>query len=107
MKNINETSEIREFKKDLQSGIINVYATLRKVNKSGTIRQIGFYYTKNNKLLTLNKLIHDVTEYKFNDKHNGLIIGGCGMDVAFKTLSTFYSLIGIKNHELAAKYNYL
>jgi hypothetical protein len=61
--------------------VINCF--LRHVSSSGMTRRISFYVIKNNKLIGLDWYIEKVLGYKRNYNNEGLVVGGCGMDMGF------------------------
>lgn len=104
--------ELNEYQKKLitaiKKGIIKnprlMIATIKSVAKSGMSRVISFYYiSKNKDLHNLDFLISLIAGNKLKD--NGVFVKGCGMDMIFATLDSFYKGIGLKDFtKLAGSY---
>ena len=60
-----------------------IYCIIRHVSQSGMTRHISFFCIENNQPKFLNGLIADYLDYKMNKYHDALVVGGCGMDMAF------------------------
>lgn len=78
----------RELRKLLKPGD-TVYTVLRHVSSSGMSRRIDLYCIKNNKPRFLSGWAARVLGYKRASKGDGLVVGGCGMDMGFHVV---YSL---------------
>ena len=80
-----------------QKGVI--LATIKSVARSGMSRRISFALIKNNEVLVLDGVISKLTGFKDNGKysHEGLTVGGCGMDMVFHTLECFLQAQGVKD----------
>ena len=76
-----------------QKGVI--LATIKSVARSGMSRRISFALIKNNEVLILDGVISKLTGFK--DSHEGLTVGGCGMDIVFHTLECFLQAQGVKD----------
>lgn len=59
-----------------------VYCTLRRVSSSGMSRVISLHIIENGQLRGIDNLVADATDTK-RAKREGLIMGGCGMDMGF------------------------
>jgi hypothetical protein len=59
-----------------------VYCTLRSVSSSGMSRTISLHIIDNGTLRGIDNLAADATDTK-RAKRDGLIMGGCGMDMGF------------------------
>src|SRR5574343_351720 len=92
------TSELREAFKDGKDS----FCVLRHVSKSGMQRAISFFYIQEPKfdgtksdLVSLDYSIQKICGYKFNRKHGGLTVNGCGMDMGFSVVANLeYKLFG-------------
>ena len=75
---------IKQIKKDykLKKGT-KVYCKLNHVSQSGMTRAISFYVLVDGVLSKLDYSIGKLLCYKFNNKHGGLTVRGCGMDMGF------------------------
>lgn len=62
-----------------------IYCVLRHVSKSGMSRKIDFYKMTKDGPRWLSNYIADILEYR---QDNGLVIGGCGMDMGFHVVYT-------------------
>jgi hypothetical protein len=60
-----------------------VYSILRHVSSSGMSRCIDFFVFRDNEPVCLSGLIKDLGTYKRHATRQGLIVGGCGMDMGF------------------------
>ena len=61
-----------------------VYTTLEHVSKSGMMRVIRLYIIGEDKSpLNITHLACNAIPTKFNTKHYGMEMGGCGMDMGF------------------------
>jgi hypothetical protein len=65
-----------------------IYCIIRHVSYSGMTRHISFFIIDNqdNKPLFLDGLIGDYLDYKRNKTYTGLVVHGCGMDMAFSVV---------------------
>lgn len=85
------TAELRETFK----GGKDIFCVLRHVSKSGMQRAISFFYIENDSLVGLDYSIQKICGYKFNRKHGGLTVNGCGMDMGFSVVANLeYKLFG-------------
>lgn len=73
---------VARLKKLLKPGD-TVYCVLRHVSSSGMSRRIDFYSIRGKEHAFLSGYISRVTGYKFAKHGNGLVVGGCGMDMGF------------------------
>lgn len=60
-----------------------IYTITRHVSRSGMMRRISAFVVKDNKIEDLDWLIAQTGLFKRHSKEEGLIIGGCGMDMHF------------------------
>lgn len=58
-----------------------VYCVLRHASSSGMSRSISFFVLKDNRHVQLDRSILQVGIGKFDRKHDGIKVGGCGMDM--------------------------
>ena len=63
-----------------------VFCIIRHVSQSGMTRHISFFIIKNQQPLFLDNLISDYLDYKPNASYTGLVVRGCGMDMAFSVV---------------------
>ena len=93
VKNILELKKIMSKVKDKR-----VYARVTYVSASGMSRGVTFrVITKKGELLRIDNLIRKITSYRWaREWDNGIVIGGCGMDVIFNTL---YNINSIAMHQ--------
>ena len=60
-----------------------IYCIIRHVSQSGMSRHISFFCIVDNEPRFLSGLIADYLDYRMNKYHDALVVGGCGMDMAF------------------------
>tara|TARA_R110002074_G_scaffold366526_3_gene540485 strand:+ start:197 stop:472 length:276 start_codon:yes stop_codon:yes gene_type:complete len=60
-----------------------IYSIINHVSKSGMTRHISFFKIIDNEPEYINHEINNLLDYKFNKNYNSLVVGGCGMDMAF------------------------
>lgn len=60
-----------------------VYGIVRDVSRSGMQRRISFYAIKDNRPIFLDGMIANLLDYKRSNREEGIIVGGCGMDMCF------------------------
>ena len=60
-----------------------VYTILRHVSSSGMSRAIDCYLIKDNRPYWIGRSAATAAGYKWNSKHDGAQLGGCGMDMGF------------------------
>lgn len=77
-----EAGESLKMLKDWVKPDTQIYTILRHVSRSGMSRQISFVMFQDNQPLYLNYHIGRLFGLKYG-KHDGLIIGGCGMDMGY------------------------
>lgn len=73
---------IRELRKLLKPGD-RVYSIIRHVSSSGMSRRIDFYTIKGNRPMFLTWYIGRLLGYKRPVGKDGIVVGGCGMDMCF------------------------
>ena len=68
-----------------------IYSIIRHVSSSGMTRHISFFIIDNlkepNRILFIDNLISDYLDYKPNSSYTGLVVRGCGMDMAFSVVN--------------------
>jgi len=79
---------IIDLKKRLPPGT-NVYTKTEHVSRSGMMRCISAYVIEDNEPNDISYLVARVIHEKINNKHGGITVGGCGMDMGFHVV---YSL---------------
>lgn len=74
------------------------YASVLHVSSSGMSRVIHFVaITKRGDVYNLDGMIHNITDYNFDNNYYGLRVGGCGMDMIFHVLYTVNTYARIYN----------
>ena len=73
---------IKDLKKYLKPGT-KVYTVLRHCSRSGMLRVIDLYIWKRNEKLRITWGACKATGSTYNIKHEGMTMGGCGMDMGF------------------------
>jgi predicted hydrolase (HD superfamily) len=63
-----------------------IYCIIRHVARSGMTRHISFFIIKDNEPWFLDGKISDYLDYKRNKDYSGLVVHGCGMDMAFSVV---------------------
>lgn len=85
---------IKELKELFKKGKYTVYTVLRHVSRSGMMRRISCFIIVKNKPINIDWYIEKLGTYNRDRNHEGLKIGGCGMDMGFSlvynTSSTVY-----------------
>ena len=79
-----------ETRKELQSKLYfdaTIYSIIKHVSKSGMTRHISFFHIWGNEPYFLTRSISDLLGYKMNKYHDALVVGGCGMDMAFAVVN--------------------
>lgn len=66
-----------------------VHCLVKYVSQSGMSRRISFFVVLDNKRIQcIDWYIAQLTGFKRHAKHEGLVIGGCGMDMGFHVVYT-------------------
>lgn len=60
-----------------------VYTVLRSVSRSGMTRGIDCYLLTQDRPQWLSRLVAKATDTPFDERHDCLKVGGCGMDMGF------------------------
>ena len=67
-----------------------IYSIIRHVSSSGMTRHISFFIIDNlkepNRIVFIDNLISDYLDYRPNKHYTALVVGGCGMDMAFSVV---------------------
>ena len=63
-----------------------IYCIIKHVSQSGMTRHISFFYIRNNEPRFITPRISDFLDYKMNKYHDAIVVGGCGMDMAFSVV---------------------
>jgi len=65
-----------------------IFCIIRHVSKSGMRRHISFFIIdkQSNQPLFIDNLISDYLDYRPNKTYTGLVVNGCGMDMAFSVV---------------------
>ena len=82
MKEKEKQREIEELKRILHPGD-TVYTKVNHVSASGMSRWISLYVFPNGEPRMLDYAVSVITDHKLSRKHEGVEIGGCGMDMGF------------------------
>jgi hypothetical protein len=61
-----------------------IYTVTRHVSRTGMTRCISAFVIYDNDLYLLDWLIDDAGILRMSDKHGGLIVRGCGMDMGYQ-----------------------
>ena len=64
-----------------------IYCIIRHVSQSGMSRHISFFCIVDNEPRFLDGLISDYLDYRHNKSYTALVVGGCGMDMAFSVVN--------------------
>lgn len=92
---------IKTMKKILKPGKV-VYSILRHVSQSGMSRRISFFTIGTDKKpFDLDWYIEKLGDYKRSQHHQGLVVGGCGMDMGFSVVYNVSSILYPKGFKLA------
>ena len=82
-----------------------IYCIIRHVSKSGMSRHISFFCIVNNEPRFLSGLIADYLDYKMNKYHDALVVGGCGMDMAFAVVYNLNSKLSHSKNTTYLEYH--
>ena len=64
-----------------------IYCIIRHVSQSGMTRHISFFCIEANMPRFLDGYISNYLDYRMNKYYNALVVGGCGMDMAFSVVN--------------------
>jgi hypothetical protein len=82
VKDAEKEEAVKHLRKLLKPGD-TVYTVLRHVSGSGMSRRIDLFTIRKNQLCFLSGWVGKALGYKRHPKHDGLTVGGCGMDMGF------------------------
>jgi hypothetical protein len=86
-----------------------VYTILKHVSKSGMMRVIDVYIIRNNEPLRLSWSVAELIGATYDRKHEGVKVGGCGMDMGFHIVNNLSMALfcpGKYEHDAAYKLNH-
>jgi len=63
-----------------------IYCIIKHVSQSGMSRHISFFYIRNNEPRFITPRISDFLDYRMNKHYDAIVVGGCGMDMAFSVV---------------------
>ena len=108
MKTLNK-EQIEKAKQDLLKDIAiydTIYLNLKHTSKSGMYRVFSLYIADNEKkIFNIDRLVSEVLQIKYDNKHYGLGVKGCGMDMGFYIVNSLSNELFGKDNAL--KYSYL
>lgn len=90
-KTLEQQEAIKELKKLLKAGD-TVYTQLNHVSRSGMSRAISLKIIRQNKPRDITWLVSRAADYPIDPNHDGLKVGGGGMDMGF---SVVYNLSAV------------
>jgi len=64
-----------------------IYCIIKHVSQSGMTRHISFFCIVDNQPKFLDGSISKYLDYRMNKYYNALVVGGCGMDMAFSVVN--------------------
>jgi len=70
-----------------------VYTSVVKVAPSGMSRHIKCYIVLDGRIQDITGWVGDLLDYRQSDKTNGLVVGGCGMDMGFHVVYSLASVL--------------
>jgi hypothetical protein len=74
-----------------------IHTVMRHVSRSGMYRMIDAYVIKGGDALRISWSAALATGFRYDRKHEGIGVGGCGMDVGFEVVYALsYALHGMK-----------
>lgn len=78
-----EKQEAREQLKEIIGDTRTIYTKLNHVSRSGMYRVIDVFIIQDNKPLRISWSVAKAIGNKYDRRHEGVGIGGCGMDMGF------------------------
>jgi hypothetical protein len=90
IKTIENVTELFETRTELKSKLYfdaTIYSIIKHVSQSGMTRHISFFHIWGNEPYFLTRSISDLLGYKMNKHHDAIIVGGCGMDMAWSVVN--------------------
>jgi hypothetical protein len=94
--------EARDKARDRLEKIVGVYdqdifCIIRHVSQSGMTRHISFFNIVSGQPFFLDGLIRDYLGYRYNKTYTGLVVEGCGMDMAFSVVNHLQEQLNYEN----------
>ena len=83
-----------------------IYCIIRHVSQSGMSRHISFFCIVDNEPRFLDGLISDYLDYRHNKSYTGLVVGGCGMDMAFSVVNNLQEEMNYSKNTYHNNYNF-
>ena len=83
---------IQRLREVLKKGDV-LFTQLMHVSSSGMTRHIKVRQLKHDTALNWSYLVSKVVGWKQSEKTNGIIVGGCGMDMGFHLVYTLSSIL--------------
>ena len=80
---VEQAVAILELRKLIKAGD-TVYTLLKHCSSSGMMRVIDVYVIKKNKPMRLGWTVAKAVNRTYNRRHEGVQVGGCGMDMGFE-----------------------
>ena len=77
-----------------------IYAVLREISNNGNTRCIDFLVIVDDKPLSISALMSPVLNLKLSTKRFGLVVNGCGMDMAFSCLYRLFGSLGLNTSDV-------
>jgi|SRR5581483_6570102 len=84
-KNDKKQESINELRKIVQPGD-TVYTKMIHVSRSGMSRVLDVYLIKDNTPLRITRRVAEAIGARYSRKHEGVVMGGCGMDMGFQAV---------------------
>lgn len=78
-----ETNEAIERLREVIKPGDTVYTILQNVSSSGMSRRIRVVIMQDNAPRDITRLVSKAIRERYNDRHEALVVGGCGMDMGF------------------------
>ena len=83
-----------------------IYSVIRHVSQSGMTRHITFFIIKDGQVWHIDNLISDYLDYRTNKRFNALVVGGCGMDMAFSVVNNLQEQMNYSKNTYHNNYNF-
>lgn len=83
---------IQRLKEVLKKGD-TLFTQLEHVSKSGMTRHIKVRQLEKDRALNWSYLVSLVVGWRISNKTNGIVVGGCGMDMGFHLIYTLSSIL--------------
>jgi hypothetical protein len=82
LKDIEKNEALEKLREFIKPGD-TIYTTLKHVSKSGMMRVIDLFVIQDDEPRRITSLACRATKSTYNDKHEGMKMDGCGMDMGF------------------------